>query len=214
MVSAGQYNLENYLLQLENAFLNFEDQFGNPDLRVMVLSLRDDLSNIPLLDQNKQPRSDAARIQDFQDKLKDPRLLDSRGYLTFPFSTSLKFLSPVTADHKIHHVEVVLMGNDLGDPVARVYLRSVGTGVVRNVSGDTDYYVFPERMGVVNASIRGVPVYDPEVYKNYRFRDRPLVNTQWELVINRRDEFVNQDIDLGTLSDVQIRFYYTDFTSF
>ena len=61
-----------------------------------------------------------------------------------------------------------------------------------------------------NASILGNKLFDPEVYRNYRFRDRPLVNTEWELVINQRDEFVNQDIDLQSLADVRVLIYYTE----
>ncbi len=214
MVSAGQYNLENYLLQLENEYLLFEEQFGNPDLRVLVLSLRDDIMNIPRLGTDGQPLTEDVRINLLRQKLKDPKRLDSRGYLTLPFSTTVGDLSPVTRNHKVHHVEVDLQGVRMGDALARVYLRSAGTGVVRNVSDELDYYVFPERLGVINASVGGAKVFDAEIYRNYRFRDRPLVNTLWELVVNRRDETVNKDIDLGTLSDIRVLIYYSDFTSF
>lgn len=214
MVSAGQYNLENYLLQLENEYLLFEEQFGNPDLRVLVLSLRDDIMDIPRLGTDGQPLTEDVRINLLRQKLKDPKRLDARGYLTLPFSTTVGDLSPVTRNHKVHHVEVDLQGVRMGDALARVYLRSAGTGVVRNVSDELDYYVFPERLGVINASVGGAKVFDAEVYRNYRFRDRPLVNTLWELVVNRRDETVNKDIDLGTLSDIRVLIYYSDFTSF
>jgi hypothetical protein len=214
MVSAGQYNLENYLLQLENEFLLFEEQFGNPDLRVLVLSLRDDIMNIPYLGTDKQPLTEDVRINMLREKLKDPKRLDSRGYLTLPFSTTVGDLSPVTRNHKVHHVEIDIQGVRMGDALARVYLRSAGTGIVRNVNDDVDYYVFPERLGVINASVGGAKVFDAEVYRNYRFRDRPMVNTLWELVINRRNETVNKDIDLATLSDVRVLIYYSDFTSF
>ena len=56
-------------------------------------------------------------------------------------------------------------------------------------------------------------VFDPEVYRNYRFRDRPMVNTHWELVLNMRDEQVNKDVDLASLTDIRVLVYYTDFTS-
>ena len=214
MVSAGQYNLENYLLQLENEYLSFGEQFGNPDLRVLVLSLRDDIMNIPRLGTDGQPLTEDVRINLLRQKLKDPKRLDSRGYLTLPFSTTVGDLSPVTRNHKVHHVEIDLQGVRMGDALARVYLRSAGTGVVRNVDNELDYYVFPERLGVINASVGGAKVFDGEVYRNYRFRDRPLVNTLWELVVNRRDETVNKDIDLGTLSDIRVLIYYSDFTSF
>lgn len=214
MVTAGQYNLENYLLELENAFNTFEEDFGNPDVRVMALSLRDDVLRIPYLRTTGTPMTEAERIQAMRDRLKDVKLLDSRGYLTLPFSTELRELSPLTRNHKVRHVEIDLQGSKMGDPVARVYLRMSGTGVVRNVSDATDYYVFPERTAVVNASLLGSKVYDPEVYRNYRFRDRPLVNTLWELIINQRDESVNRDIDLQSITDIRVLIYYSDFTTF
>jgi hypothetical protein len=219
MVTAGQYNLENYLLELDNEFLAFEDQFGNPDLRVMVLSLRDDILKIPYHStpdggQPSQPYSENERISMLRAALRDPARLDGNGYLTIPFSTDLKAVSPLTRNHKVHHVEVDLQGVKMGDPVARVYLRMSGTGVVRDLSDQLDYYVFPPRLGVINASLLGAKVYDPSVYQNFRFRDRPLVNTMWELVVNQRDEQVNQDIDLQTLTDMRVLIYYTDFTAF
>lgn len=213
MVSAGQYNLENYLLDLDNAFQNFEQEYGNPDLRVLALSLRDDILEIPYVSETGSPLSENERITRMRAKLRDVSLLDSHGYLVLPFSTQLGATSPLTRDHKLHHVEVDLQGAKMGDSVARVYVRLAGTGVVRNVGGDLDYYVFPERLAVVNASLLGSKIYDPEVYRNYRFRDRPLVNTLWELIINQRDEAVNQDIDLQSLSDIRVLFYYTDFTA-
>lgn len=213
MVTAGQYNLENYLLELDNEFQNFQEQFGHPDLRVIALSLRDDILKVPYIDEKKQPISENDRINLMRAKLRDVSLLDSHGYLTLPFSTSLKATSPLTRDHKIHHVEVDLQGAKMGDSVARVYLRMSGTGVVRNLSDEQDYFVFPERLAVINASLLGSKVYDLEVYRNYRFRDRPLVNTMWELILNQRDELANQDIDLQSLSDIRVLFYYSDFTA-
>ncbi|MBX7096729.1 MAG: hypothetical protein K1X89_03365 [Myxococcaceae bacterium] len=214
MVTAGQYNLENYLLELDNNFQTFEEQFGNPDVRVLALSLKDDIFKIPYLDEKKKTLDEDVRVKMMRDRLKDVSLLDSHGYLTIPFSTNMKALSPLTRNHKIRHVEVDLQGVRMGDAVARVYLRMSGTGVVRNVQDDIDYYVFPSRLGVINASILGSKVFDPEVYRNYRFRDRPLVNTLWELVINQRDELANKDIDLQTLTDLRILVYYSDLTSF
>ncbi|MFO0595933.1 MAG: hypothetical protein U0228_11525 [Myxococcaceae bacterium] len=213
MVTAGQYNLENYLLELDNEFQNFEEQFGNPDVRVLALSLRDDIFQIPYSDERGHALSEEQRVELLRARLKDPKLLDRNGYLTIPFTTRLADVSPVTRNHKIRHVEIDLQGVDLGDAVARVYLRMSGTGVVRNVNDQTDFFVFPQRLGVVNTSRLGAKAFDPEVYRNYRFRDRPLVNTLWELIINQRDEAANKDIDLHTLNDLRVLFYYSDFTS-
>jgi hypothetical protein len=214
MVTAGEYNLENYLNELQNEFFTFEEQFGVPDNRVQILSLRDDLLQIPYLDDEGAPLSQGERIQRMRDRLKDVALLDSSGYLTIPFSTELNVLSPLTRNHKVRHVEADIVGSDVGDTLGRVYLRQIGTGIIRSVNDTTDYYVFPERTGVINTYFNGNRVFDPEIYRNYRLRDRALANTLWEFVINQRDEEVNKDIDLQSLSDIRLLIYYNDFTAY
>jgi hypothetical protein len=97
--------------------------------------------------------------------------------------------------------------------VARVYLRQRGTGTVRGVGGDSIYYRFPDRTAVVNAVVGQQRTFaDLDVYRNKRLRDRPVVNTHWELVINQRDEGANKDVNLQSLDDVILYLYYTDFT--
>jgi hypothetical protein len=39
-----------------------------------------------------------------------------------------------------------------------------------------------------------------------------MVNSHWELVINQKDEEINQDVNLQSLDDVVLYVYYTDFT--
>ena len=214
MVTAGDYNLENYLMQLQNEYYEFEEQFGNPDIRVTVLSLRDDIMQIPTLDDSGAAISQGERIDMMREKLGSVDLLDKNGYLSIPFSTALDELSPLTRNHKVAYVETDIVGADVGDTVGRIYLRQAGTGVIRNVSDEKDYYVFPERTAVINSFFNGNRLFTPEVYRNYRFRDRPMVNTLWEMMINRRDEAVNKDIDLQSLSDIRLYVFYTDFTAF
>src|SRR5690606_24201774 len=110
--------------------------------------------------------------------------------------------------------ETDVVGSNVGDRVGRVYLRPRGTGVIHGIDGELDYYLFPQRTAVINAFFNGNRVFTPEVYRAERLRDRPLVNTQWDLVINQRDEVVNQDIDLQSLSDIRLIMYYDDFTVF
>ena len=51
------------------------------------------------------------------------------------------------------------------------------------------------------------------IFRSFRFRERPYVNTAWEFVLNQRTETVNQDINLEALDDSQINVFYTDFTA-
>jgi len=212
LVARGDITLENYLADLTDAFHEFEETYGNPDTRVAVLSAKDDLLSIPRLDDEGRPLSGMERTRRFREAITDTRLLDASGYLSMPFGTSIASLSPLTRDHKVLYVEATLDGAGLGDAVGRLYLRQSGTGAVRGVGDGTTYYRFPERTAVINPSFNAQKVFAPETYRNERLRDRPFVNSNWELLLNQRDEQVNQDIDLNSLDDMRIFVYYTDFT--
>ena len=214
MVQYGDYNLANYLTELENEFYRFEEEYGLPDTRVSVISLRDDIMNISRLDDNGLAIAQGQRIDMMRERLADPTLLDENGYLTVPFSTNFEKLSPLTRNHKILYLEAEVIGSEVGDTVGRIYLRQQGTSVVASVGGDKMYYRFPERLAVINPFFNGTRFFTPDVYRNNRLRDRPFVNTAWELVINQKDERENQDLNLQSLSDIRLFVYYTDFTQF
>lgn len=212
MVARGDYNLENYLTELRNAFNEFEEEFGNPDTRVHVVSVRDDVLRVPTLATDGTALTQADRIQALRDELRNTKYLDQNGYLSLPFGTALNQVSPITRNHKLLFVEAEFIGSDVGDPVGRLYLVQEGTGVVRTVEDTKAFYRLPERTAVLNPLFNGTRVYAPDVYRNYRLRDRPLVNTAWRLIINQRDESVNQDLNLQSLTDIKLYMYYTDFT--
>jgi hypothetical protein len=213
MVSRGDHNLENYLTELENAYYDFEELYGRPDNRVDVLSLRDDIMQIPRYDDEGHVLSEADRVQLFRAALIDPRNIDPSGHLSIPFATQVVRLSPLTRNHKIAYVEAEIIGSDVGDAVGRMYVTQAGTSMIRPLAGDNLYYRLPERTAVVNTLFNGVRVFGPTIYQNDRLRDRPYVNTSWELVLNQRDEAANQDINLQSLTDVRLYVSYTDFTA-
>ncbi len=217
MVQAGDYNLDNYVADLRNAFTYFQETFGNPDDRVAVLSLADDILHIPRLDEEGLPLSVNQRAAMLREELSDPSRLNSSGYISLPFGTRLEDLSPLTRNHKITYIEANIQGNDLGDYLARLYLRLVGTSTVQAVDGDHLYYRFPEKTAVLNPFLkdnRAQIFSNPQIYQNFRLRDQPLVNNNWELVINLRDEMVNEDIDLSEITDIKVYLFYTDFTAY
>jgi hypothetical protein len=212
LVSRGQYNLDNYVNDLNNAFFEFEEEFGLPNLRVQVLSLRDDVFAIPRTSPSGVPYTLAERIGQMRDKLLNPAMLDRHGYTAIPFATSLDRLSPATRNHKIRYIEAEINADSAGDAVTRLYLTQGGTSLVNSVRDEKIYYRFPELTAVLNPYIGGNKVFDPEVYQNARLRDRPLVATDWRLMINQRDEAVNQDLDLASVNDIRLFIYYSDFT--
>ena len=214
MVQFGDYNLSNYIAELENEYYLFEEEYGLPDSRVAILSLRDDILNIPRVDDLGRAYSKNERIDLMRQALADPGLLDKNGYLTIGFATNSDKLSPLTRNHKILYLEAELIGSEVGDTVGRVYLRQQGTSLINSLTGEKKYYRFPERLAVINPFFNGTRVFDKDIYRNNRMRDRPYINTSWELVLNQRDELVNQDINLQSLTDIRVNVYYTDFTSF
>ncbi len=217
MVAHGDITLEAYLGELESNFIAFEEQYGNPDLRVAVLSLRDQILNIGRYDENSLPLTEEQRTQMMRDRLGDVALLDARGYIVIPFASRLDELSPLTRNHKVSYIEAQILGADLGDAVARLYLSPRGTGTVLGVDGQKTFFRFPHRTAVLNAIVGeqrafSGNVVEGDVYKNKRLRDMPMVNSNWELTINQRDEKANQDINLQSLDDILLYVYYTDFT--
>lgn len=218
LVERGDLSLETYVGDLEQAYLEFGERYGNPDTRVLVVSMRDDVLRIPRVNaRTGAALREADRVAIFRRALRDPRWLDPRGYASFDFPVELDALSPLTRNHKVYFTEAEFIGSDTGDAVGRVYLSSRGTGTVRSVSGDKVFYALPPRTAVMNTFFNGYrDFYDntriSDVYANFRLRELPVANSKWQLVLNLKDERVNQDINLDSLSDIRIYLYYRDFT--
>jgi len=214
MVQFGDYNLENYVIDLENAYWEFEETFGWPDLRVTILSLRDDIFRIPKVDEQGKALSQSARIEMMRQRLTDPERLDENGYIRIPFATGFDRLSPLTRIHKLKYLEAEVIGSDVGDTLGRLYIRQGGTSVIHGLDDAKSYYRFPMRTSIVNPFFNGNRVFVPELYQSNRLRERPFVSTAWDLFVNQRDEWENQDIDLNSLTDIRVYVYYRDFTAF
>jgi hypothetical protein len=96
--------------------------------------------------------------------------------------------------------------------------------VVEDGNGDCSFFAFPRRTAVINPVLNGNRDYGQDsdgaiagpnrsIFRSFRFRERPLVNTNWELVLNLVSEAVNEDINLGGLDDIEVHIFYTDFTN-
>ncbi len=213
MAARGDYNLQNYLTQLEDEFRFFEDTVGVRDQRLLRLSMRDDILRIPFTKASGEPLTQSDRFAMFRERLTSGALLDENGYIAAPFNVDLDALSPLTRNHKISFVEAELVGSGVGDPLAKVYLRMSGTSAIRELNGGMAYYTFPTRTGVINAFVNGSKPFDPPIYRTSRFAERPLLNSRWELMINRVDEPDNEDLGLDGVTDIFLYFYYSDFTN-
>lgn len=211
MVNYGDFPLDQYLRDLDDAYGDFEMQFGNPQGRVMIVSLRDDILDIPRLDVNGTALTQEARQELFRAELAKSRYRNADGALVFPFRTQVDELSPLTFDHKIDQAEAEVVPA-IGDDLARVYVLQKGTGVVRDADDDLVYYSLPERVAVLDAFFGGNRALGSDFYRNDRLHDRPVVNTDWELQVDLVSEEVNTDLDPSRIDDIRLYFYYNDFT--
>jgi hypothetical protein len=222
-VSVGDINLRRYVNDLEDAFYGFEQHFGNPDTRVATVSLRDDVLQIPRYGDDGEVLTDQQRVDLFRAALQDPSRLDDNGALTLKFSTTFDQLSPLTVNHKILFIEMEFFGEELGDHIGRVYLSQLGTGVVQGTDDARHFFTFPPRTAVMNPDFNGDRAFGQDsdgaitgptrsIFRSYRFRERPFVQTDWQFVLDQRHEAVNRDINLAGLDDIVVYIYYTDFT--
>ncbi len=222
MVANGDFPLDAYLDDLDEAYYVWEESYGSPDLRVDILSVVDDVFMIPRVDRG-EVRSPEQMAELFAERLaSSPR--DERGAYIVDFRTSLDRLSPLTQNHKIRFVEIEFIGDDLGDDLGRVYIRQRGDGVgfLLQPDGQRKAYTLPQRTAVVDTFFNGErPLSDAlglfegstiDIYRNERLRDRPLHHSGWQLILNLEDEYVNGDIDPSRIEDVRIYLWYTDFT--
>jgi hypothetical protein len=211
MVNYGDFPLDQYLRDLDDAYQSFQMEFGNPQERVLVVSLRDDILSIPRLGGDNRALTQEARQALFRKEIAKSRYRDANGALVFPFGTSVDKLSPRTFDHKVDYAEAEIVPK-VGDDLARVYIVQKGTGVVRDATSTLLYYSLPERTAVVDTFFAGTRTLGDDVYQNDRLHDRPVANTDWELQVSLTDEDVNSDLDPSAIDDIRLYFYYTDFT--
>ena len=219
MVQRGDYNLTQYLIELEDAFRDFEDIYGLPDTRVLRVSLKDDVFGIEYTDAEGRALGSNERNDAFTSRLTDRTLRDDNGYVVIPFSTRRGMLSPLTRNHQIKYVSAQITGNNLGDIFTRVYLRMAGTGTVVPLGLDDTprSYLFAPRTGVIDAfqsEKRSSLLDNDEFYRSRTLASRPVINSQWELIVNMVDEPANADFRLEDLTDIRLYFYYTDFVEF
>lgn len=215
MVARGDVNLEAYLDRLADSFEQFEDAYGNPDVRLAIISLRDDALRIPRTDpETGAALSHGQRVRDFREQLTDLSRLNEHGYVEVTFGTAPSDVSPRTRNHKVLYLEAEIQTTDPGDGLARIYLTQKGQGGLLPLpEGALVYRRFTPRTAVLDPFFNGRREFpDQDVYRNERLRDRPFISTHWEVQLNQVDEAVNRDLDLATVDDIRFYVYYTDFT--
>lgn len=215
MATRGDISLESYYTRLEQTYRDQLEMYGAKAVTPTVVSLRDDVLQIPRYAEDGTALSQTQRTEQMRQLLTDGTLLDNQGALRIPFRTTQDRLSPRTWGHRIKFIEAEIVGSDVGDSSGRIVLQPRGTSVMRVTDElqPTAYYTFPVRDAIVNPLFNGVRTFmsDDEVYRSKQLVDRPVVNTRWDFILDQRFESVNKDINLGALTDIRLYVYYTEF---
>jgi hypothetical protein len=217
MINYGEYNLQNYIYDLEDAFWEFEDHFGLPELRVLPLSLKEDI--FPGM--RVEPGGKAFSAREMDDTVLNwlQQSMNEEGVATLSFQIGPQFISPGTRVHKVSYVEAcVEQQTAAAAQHPRIYLDMAGTSSVWALGADfTDlFYDFGGRPAVVTARWCSGSDYswDPKIFQSQKFTQRPLFNTQWDLKINFTTEPANQGYGPEDFDDLKLFFYYQEYTDF
>jgi hypothetical protein len=215
MVDYGEYNLQNYIYDLEDAFWAFEDHYGLAELRVLPLSLRDDIFESMRVGPNGKAFSERAVKDSVEEWLN--RSMDETGRAMLSFNIGSKHVSPSTRVHKVAYVEACIEKQTASAAQhPRIYLDMSGTSLVWALGGGWRDYDFGGRPAVVTARWCSGSDYswDPKIFRSQKFTQRPLFNNQWDLSINFTGEPANVKYGPDQFDELQIFFYYFEFTDF
>jgi hypothetical protein len=217
MVDYGEYNLQNYIYDLEDAFWEFEDHYGLAELRVLPLSLRKDIFN----GMRVAPNGKAFSERDMKDSVQEwlNRSMDETGKAELSFKIGPNLVSPSTRVHKVSYVEACVEKQTAAAAKhPRIYLDMAGTSSVWSLGEEfTDrFYDFGGRPAVVTARWCSGSDYswDPKIFQSQKFTQRPLFNNQWDLTINFTTEPANAGYGPEQFDELQLFFYYFEFTDF
>ena len=217
MINYGENNLQNYLYDLEDAFWEFEDKYGTPELRVLPLSLKKHI--FPGM--RVSPRGEAYSEREMNNSVQEwiTHSLNEGGVANLSFRIGPEHVSPGTRVHKISYVEACVKNPH--QPAARhprVYLQMDGTSHIWELGKTTidQPYNFESRPSIVTARwCTGEDFsWDAKIFQSNKFTQRPLFNTNWELSINFIEEPANTNYLPENFEDLHLFFYYYEYTDF
>ena len=219
MVNYGEYNLQNYLYDLEDSFWEFEDKFGVPELRVLPVSLKDDIFPGMRVASDGEAHSEKATLSSVRTWLK--QLRDEDGVARFSFQIGPEHVSPNTRVHKVSYIEACVGEVDGTAPVhPRIYMDMGGKSTVRRFGWPTtpdEPFNFGSRPSIVTArwcSGEDSFSWDQKIFQSQKYNQRPLFNTEWEVSINFTTEPANTNYGPEDFDDLKLFFYYFEYTDF
>ena len=198
IASTGTNNLEALLQELESAILDFEEAQGQPDARVMQLSLRDDILHIPRLGADGDATSIDRRAVSLRGFLEETARRDASGRIVIPFSLEppATSIDGITHNDRVMAIDVRISSGGSNASVEDGTAQAKGVSVIHRADDETTYRVFSRDAATLTTG--------PAMQGNSS-AGVPLANSTWELTIA-------PEVDLGGLSDIELVVYYSNRT--
>ena len=205
--------LTSFMHNLMENFTAFRAAYSSPQVYVDEVSVREDIFGI------KQPVADSVTGEDvspqeqFRRMLLDPENMDGRGGVSLEFSTSVSagngVFSSLLCNDRIKEIQVMLVGDFLGDNEAGVILSQSGASIIRSCNPThlgterelVEYNIDPE----MSSTSAGVNTYGMAPASTALY-GRSVAFSSWRLTIPSGDfEPNNVDIALTHLDDIVIK---------
>lgn len=175
--------------------------------------------------------------EQFRRYLLAPEHWQPDGTLKVSFSTlpgqngSVPIFSPDIYNDRVKWVAAGLVGDNLGDPTARLILEQTGVNALETGTGTYRYYhlssagyreasagaswVSPaSQRGLLTAAVNAnlvTAVAQGDLVPSSEFQGRAVLATQWSIIFDPNDQ-KNTDVDLTSLDDIQLLFDHEGFT--
>jgi len=221
------YTLQVALAQIEGAYTSF---LARPDVPVpqpretaVYLSLAMGFEDTYDPDEGRI----VTREEKFNRYIREHAERDEHGNsvrLVLNFPTSIvqgnPFFSAGVFNNKILHLQGRVWGNNIGDDRAIAYVRQSGTSFIRTVDAYPDgdltqdslreYNIEPLIANVMLAT--NLNELSSNVATNYEFGSRSVAFTNWSLVIDKRLEPDNFDVDIDSIEEIQLDITHEGYT--
>jgi hypothetical protein len=205
--------LRDFLLDMQQSYADFGLNYGHKQTYVDEISLREDVLGIKQSIFDPVTGEEVTPQQQFRRLLLAPANLDTTRRVQLNFSTSIAegngVFSTLLCNDRITSVEVMLVGDFLGDNEVKVYLTQSGSSLIRSCEPAllgtgaefVEYNIDPDTQ-LIQGGVNSYGIADP----NDGFFGRSVAFANWRLQIPGPNEVPdNADVDVTQIDDIVLR---------
>lgn len=206
-------HLSDFLLDMRQSYADFGLDYGHKQTYVEEISLREDVLGIKQSIFDPVTGDEITPQMQFRRHLLAPANVTTTSSVHLDFATSIAegngVFSTLLCNDRITSVEVMLVGDFLGDNEVKVYLTQSGSSLIRSCEPSllgtgaefVEYNIDPDTQ-LIQGGVNSYGIADP----NDGFYGRSVAFSSWRLEIPGPAEVPdNADVDVTHIDDIVIR---------